>query len=216
MRVTSGVFRGRLLRTPRGIRPTQDRVRKSLFDVLGKDVPGRRVLDLFAGSGALGVEALSRGAVSALFVDEDAGAVRAILDNLMDLGLAEEKAKGSPSICPYGATRDERNRLPRVGPQARIEGQKADVEIWRADYRQAVRRMEREGRAFDLIVLDPPYREGLLPEVLQALTGAGVIAPAGLVVAEAEEGLPAPEADDLALIDERAYGGTKLMFWLLR
>lgn len=79
---------------PHGIRPTQDRVRKSLFDVLGKDVADRRVLDLFAGSGALGVEALSRGAASALFVDEDAGAVRAILANLSELGLVEEKAEG--------------------------------------------------------------------------------------------------------------------------
>jgi 16S rRNA (guanine966-N2)-methyltransferase len=163
---------------PRGVRPTQDRVRKSLFDVLGKDVAGRRALDLFAGSGALGVEALSRGAVSALFVDEDAGAVRAILANLADLGL--------------------------------MEGQ----EVWRADYRQAVRRIKREGRAFDLVLLDPPYREGLLPEALRALTGAGGVAPSGLVVAEAEARLPAPEVEGLALIDERVYGGTKLMFWL--
>jgi 16S rRNA (guanine966-N2)-methyltransferase len=217
MRVTSGVFGGRLLRMPRGIRPTQDRVRKSLFDVLGKDVAGRRALDLFAGSGALGVEALSRGAVSALFVDEDAGAVRAILANLEELGLMEEKAEGgrrSLDTPLRGYSGRAEPYAPSSGCKPRIEGRKVDVEVWRADYLQAVRRIEREERAFDLVLLDPPYREGLLPEALRALTGARGVAPSGLVVAEAEARLPAPEVDGLTLIDERVYGGTKLMFWL--
>lgn len=225
MRVTSGVFRGRLLRAPRGVRPTQDRVRKSLFDVLGKDVPGRRVLDLFAGSGALGVEALSRGASFGLFVDEDAGAVRAILANLADLELIEETGKRRNGETENRETGKRRSgeAEKKIFPDSPIlpfpdsgDGgvQGRRVEVWRADYRRAVQRMAREGRAFDLIALDPPYREGLLSKILQALTGAGVVAPAGLVVAEAEARLPTPEASDLALIDERVYGGTKLMFWL--
>ena len=210
---------------PHGIRPTQDRVRKSLFDVLGKDVADRRVLDLFAGSGALGVEALSRGAVSALFVDEDAGVVRTILANLADLGLMEKQAKGphpppSPSLSVYGEGGGIKGLSSRLG-----EGEVAlhpspstfaRVEVWRADYRRAVRRIKGEGRAFDLVLLDPPYREGLLPEALWALTGAGGVAPSGLVVAEAEARLLAPEVNGLTLIDERTYGGTKLMFWVKR
>jgi len=225
-------------------------VRKSLFDVLGKDVADRRVLDLFAGSGALGVEALSRGAVSALFVDEDAGAVRTILANLAELGLMEEQAKSGrrkadtknvdrgswivdrpPLLSPR--ERGEDSSLPARGEGrggGRITNRESRttrpvtqdsglwtqdrVEVWRADYRRAVRRIEGEGRTFDLVLLDPPYREGLLPEALRALAGAGGVAPSGLVVAEAEARLLAPEVDGLALIDERVYGGTKLMFWL--
>ena len=87
MRVVAGRLGGRRLRAPRGVdtRPTSDRVREALFSALG-DVDGARVLDLFAGSGALGIEALSRGAVEATFVDSAPAAVRAVRANLADLG----------------------------------------------------------------------------------------------------------------------------------
>ena len=83
MRVVAGEFKGRRLQAPRGsrTRPTGDKVREALFSILG-DVHGMRVLDLFAGSGALGIEALSRGAAEAVFVDADARAVAAIRRNL--------------------------------------------------------------------------------------------------------------------------------------
>ena len=88
MRVVAGEFKGRRLRAPRGLRtrPTADRVREALFSILG-DVSGARVLDLYAGSGALGIEALSRGAASAVFVERDARAASAIRDNLRALEL---------------------------------------------------------------------------------------------------------------------------------
>ncbi len=87
MRVTGGRLAGRRLRVPRaGVRPTADRVRESLFARLG-DLSGCRVLDLFAGSGALGIEALSRGAASALFVDRAAPSLAAVRANLASLGL---------------------------------------------------------------------------------------------------------------------------------
>ena len=88
MRVVAGNFKGRRLATPRGsrTRPTADRVREALFSILG-DVSGLRVLDLFAGSGALGIEALSRGAASAVFVERDPAAVAAIERNLTAVGV---------------------------------------------------------------------------------------------------------------------------------
>lgn len=88
MRVVAGSFKGRRLATPRGsgTRPTADRVREALFSMLG-DVGGARVLDLYAGSGALGIEALSRGAASAVFVERDAKAVAAIERNLAAVGV---------------------------------------------------------------------------------------------------------------------------------
>jgi 16S rRNA (guanine966-N2)-methyltransferase len=87
VRVVAGEFKGRRLVAPRGTRtrPTADRVREALFSMLG-DVSGARVLDLYAGSGALGIEAVSRGAESALFVERDARAVDALRRNLEATG----------------------------------------------------------------------------------------------------------------------------------
>ena len=94
MRVVAGTLRGRTLRAPAGraVRPTSDRVREALFSILEADVgvAGARVLDLFAGSGALAIEALSRGAQSATLVDVSAQAIRAIEANLAGLGAEAE------------------------------------------------------------------------------------------------------------------------------
>ncbi len=91
MRVVAGEFKGRRLHAPRGARtrPTADRVREALFSMLG-DVSGARVLDLYAGSGALGIEALSRGAESAVFVERDRGALAALERNLDATGARGE------------------------------------------------------------------------------------------------------------------------------
>jgi 16S rRNA (guanine966-N2)-methyltransferase len=87
--VVAGVYGGRRLVAPPGdaTRPTSDRVREALFSVLGRSIDGARVLDLFAGSGALGIEALSRGAAAAVFVDRAPAAIKAIRTNLDALGI---------------------------------------------------------------------------------------------------------------------------------
>lgn len=84
MRILAGQERGRVLRTPngRGTRPTDSRSRESLFNILGERVIGARVLDLYAGSGAVGMEALSRGADFCVFVEQNANATNAIRSNL--------------------------------------------------------------------------------------------------------------------------------------
>ncbi len=87
MRITSGRFKSRIIKAPRAIRPTLDNVRKSIFDIVSGQVDGAKVLDLFAGSGALGLEALSRGADSCIFVDNDKSSVKTIKENLEALGL---------------------------------------------------------------------------------------------------------------------------------
>jgi len=91
MRIVAGEAKGRRLRAPAGreTRPTADRVREALFSILGS-VEGLRVLDLFAGSGALGIEALSRGAARADFVDSDARALAAVRANLEAVGRAHD------------------------------------------------------------------------------------------------------------------------------
>jgi len=84
MRVISGSAKGHILKVPkiRDLRPTQDAVRKAIFDILGDLVEGRKVVDLYAGSGALGIEALSRGAENCLFVESHRGACKIITENL--------------------------------------------------------------------------------------------------------------------------------------
>lgn len=88
MRIVAGKWGGRALASPRGrtVRPTADRVREALFAILGERVAGARVLDLFAGTGALGLEALSRGADSAVFVESDPAAFAVLTRNVAALG----------------------------------------------------------------------------------------------------------------------------------
>ena len=94
MRVISGIARGTVLKTPDGMltRPTADRVKEALFSIIQFDLPGAKVLDLFGGTGQLGIEALSRGAACAVFVDAQKSACMLIRENLKRAHL-EEKAK---------------------------------------------------------------------------------------------------------------------------
>jgi 16S rRNA (guanine966-N2)-methyltransferase len=94
VRVIAGTYGGRRLKAPtgRGTRPTSDRVREALFSMLG-DLDGVRVLDLFAGTGALGIEALSRGASRVVFVERDASAVRVLRENLRALSIESERTE---------------------------------------------------------------------------------------------------------------------------
>ena len=170
MRVIAGTDRGRRLVAPpgRGTRPTSDRVREALFSILAGRVRGARVLDLFAGSGALGVEALSRGAAAATFVDEDPAAVRAIRVNLADL---------------------------------------AGAEVVRRDARAFLRTASRDGRQYDLVFLDPPYRHAeTLGRALSEHVTA-VLAPDGVAVSESDRRAPL-DLPPLTLDDERRYGDT--------
>ncbi|EPR38940.1 MULTISPECIES: 16S rRNA (guanine(966)-N(2))-methyltransferase RsmD [Desulfococcus] len=91
MRIISGRLRGRKLLPIRGnaVRPTSDRVREAIFNIIGRNIAEARVLDLFAGTGAMGIEALSRDARSAIFIDNRKASVAAVRKNLEHLGLTE-------------------------------------------------------------------------------------------------------------------------------
>lgn len=92
MRIVAGRWRGRRLVTPKGdeVRPTADRVREAWMSIVQPQLPGARVLDLFAGSGALGLEAISRGAEHADLVERAAPSLRAIASNVESLGASEQ------------------------------------------------------------------------------------------------------------------------------
>lgn len=101
MRVIAGHFKGRRLKTPTwpGLRPTSDKLRETLFNVLAPHVRGARVLDACAGTGALGIEALSRGAAVVTFVEQDPRAVALIAENLAHCGVSEGYAIIRASIA---------------------------------------------------------------------------------------------------------------------
>jgi 16S rRNA (guanine966-N2)-methyltransferase len=172
VRVVAGRFGGRRLRAPRGreTRPTSDRVREALFSMLGP-LAGARVLDLYAGSGALAIEALSRGAATATLVERDARAAAVIRANLDALALGPDEAL-----------------LVHVAADA------------------ALRDASRRGDTYDLVLLDPPYRDAtaLGRELSRALPA--VLAPNARVVAESDR--RAPLELDLPVIRERRYGDT--------
>ena len=102
MRIISGISKGRKLVTPKrySVRPTSDRVKESLFNILGGEVEAKVVLDLFAGTGNLGIEALSRGAKRVIFVEKGRQALRLIQTNLNQLGLVDRS-----EILPRDANR---------------------------------------------------------------------------------------------------------------
>ncbi|MBO8142226.1 MAG: 16S rRNA (guanine(966)-N(2))-methyltransferase RsmD [Firmicutes bacterium] len=180
MRVIGGRCRGMRLRSVpgRSTRPTPERVRESLFNILGPWLASARVLDLFAGTGALGIEALSRGACEAVFVERDARAVRVIRANLDHTGLSGRA-------------------LVRTG----------DV------FREIVR-LSREGRTFDLVLADPPYRRGIAPRVPLALGESGLLAPGAWAAVEHDplEEMP-PEGAKLTKVRAVRYGDTALAFY---
>jgi len=102
MRVIGGEYRGRRLTAPVGpnVRPTSDRVREAVFSMLFSlgGVEGLQVVDLFAGTGAMGIEALSRGAASVTFVEQDARSVDAIRANLVSVGMDDAEARGDATV----------------------------------------------------------------------------------------------------------------------
>ena len=122
MRVVAGSYGGRRLTAPSGdaTRPTSDRVREALFSILGASVRDVRVLDLFAGSGALGIEALSRGAARAVFVERAPRALRALRANLAALGIeADVRALDARGALRAASARREAYDLVFLDPPYR-------------------------------------------------------------------------------------------------
>lgn len=155
LRIIGGEWRGRKIRFPpvSAIRPTPDRVRETLFNWLQGVTPGSRCLDLYAGSGALGFEALSRGAVEVVFVDVEPAVVRHIGDTLRELGCDRGRAVA------------------------------ADAEGFLA----------RSATPFDVIFLDPPFAEPVLPDICRCIEAGGWLKDGGLVYLESPAATGEPE-----------------------
>jgi 16S rRNA (guanine966-N2)-methyltransferase len=185
MRIVAGRFKGHALATPRGsaIRPTADRLRETIFNVLAHglarhdvafDLDGARVLDLFAGTGALGLEALSRGASFAAFVDEGTEARGLIRQNI-------------EALCVGGQTRLLRRDGRKMGPVSPFE-------------------------PFDLVFLDPPYGKGLGEKALASAISGGWLVPGALIVLEEAAGTAIDWPAGTRPFDTRDAGAGQISF----
>ncbi len=155
MRVTAGIWRGRKLAIPAGIRPTTELTRKAAFDILGEAVVGARVLDACAGSGAYGLEALSRGAAHATFVEVDRAVARVLRGNVERLGAGETSRIEVMSVERFSSDVEEHEG--RGAPQAaRVERSAADLLPSKKFAEDHTRRGE---TGFDVVFHDPPFKE---------------------------------------------------------
>jgi len=113
VRLTGGAWRGRRLDIPEGIRPTTELARKAAFDILGAAIEGANVLDACAGSGAYGLEALSRGAAHATFVESNRGVAKVLRGNVERLGAGESARIEEMSVARFSSKGEEGRPSPR-------------------------------------------------------------------------------------------------------
>ena len=186
MRITGGEFGGRNLLVPKSdeIRPTQDRVREALFNIIQFDVPGCDFLDLFAGSGAVGLEALSRGARSVTFVEANRRHVKTLNENLQIV------------LGSLG-------RLGPLGPQI----VSADAYRWIERYAGPGFSIAFADPPYAL------GEEKGYAQVLATLADRGVVRPNGIFIAEMTAVQKAEETPGWELIRDRTYGKTRLCIW---
>lgn len=179
MRIIGGRFRGRALAAPRGLatRPTGARARVALFDTVAPLLESAYVADLFAGTGALGLEALSRGARRVDFYEQARPALEALRTNLTTLAVTSE------------------------------------TQVFGGALPQSLR----EGSPYDLIFMDPPWRQSLELPVAERLVRTGRLGEDGQLVVEAARRDPwdpaAWSAVGLELVDQRMYGDTEMRFF---
>lgn len=182
MRIIGGESRGRRLKAPRGrsVRPTSERTREALFDMLADRIAGSRFLDLFAGVGAVGLEALSRGAQWLVLVESSERAAKVIRENMAALGRPEQ------------------------------------VTLVRGKAAAAVRGLAAQGAKFDVVFMDPPYRErGPLERTLEEVARSdGILAPDAVVVVQTDAHAEPPPAVGILVAERsRRFGDSMLTFF---
>ena len=186
MRIIAGKAKGRVLTAPKakGLRPTTDRLKESLFNIL--PVEGRRFLDLFAGAGGVGLEAASRGAARVLLVESNRACARAIRTNIGRCGFIN---------------------MPAVG------GSAPEIEVIECPAERALRLLVHRGETFDIIFADPPYGEDAAGAALRLIRSLGLLSQGGLVVVQhsVRDEIPA-RREGYRVEESRRYGDTMLSF----
>ena len=214
MRIAGGEWGGRLLKTPPGdkIRPTQDRVREALFSMLAAQIPGSVWIDLCAGSGAVGLEALSRGAARVTWVEKNPLNARLIAENASALGGVAAPAPPPGRGMLHAARNARRSQpLPAFPLPARAPGSElvvADATTWLGSGGC--------GRQADVLYADPPYelvRERGYAAWLQLAAKGNVVRENGIFIGEMPQVCRAEEVAGWALERDRLYGKTRICIW---
>lgn len=159
MRVVGGIYKRRLITYPddaEHIRPTKDRIREAIFSALG-DINGFKGLDLYSGSGAMGIEGLSRGCSSMVFVDNNKLAIDTTKKNINSLGIKN-----------------------------------AEI-IFKNDF-DALEIFKKDNRVFDIVFLDPPYKEGKYEELVSYFLNNNLISNNGIIVMESDRDIKLDES----------------------
>ena len=191
MRVVTGEAKGRKLKGPKtsGTRPIIDRVKTALFDILSVRIEDARFLDLFAGTGSVGIEALSRGAASATFIEMNYGVMKLVRENLKITGLADRAETVHTDAFKFLQSYSSQNDS-SAGSQK---------------------------REYDIIYVAPPQYQGMAARVLQLLDNSSLVPGTGIVIVQIHPKersvVTAVPLMRLALIDERRYGSTLLLFY---
>ncbi|MGJ7922514.1 16S rRNA (guanine(966)-N(2))-methyltransferase RsmD [Neobacillus sp. LXY-4] len=173
MRVVSGKCKGKILKAVPGntTRPTTDKVKEAMFNIIGPYFKGGVGLDLFAGSGGLGIEALSRGIDKVIFVDRDGKAIQTIKENLKISELEEQ------------------------------------AEVYRNDANRALKAIKKREILFDVVFLDPPYKQQQLLSLLTEMDHDQIIKRDGVIVCEHSQDVVLPErVGNLHRIKREQYG----------
>jgi 16S rRNA (guanine966-N2)-methyltransferase len=189
LRIIGGTAKGRKLFTPplheKSIRPTSDRAREALFNILGKRVVHATVLDLFAGTGALGLEAFSRNARFVVFIDNNRLALQLIKKNIL--------------LCLTGYSEDRGIRVVNHDLTKSLPLNKLPKETH---------------SGFDLIFADPPYAKNISLPVLEFVNNSSLLTQNGLLIVEERHNVELPSSlSTLERIDRRVYGETAFCFY---
>jgi len=186
MKILGGKNRGRNFYLPKDLRATQNIVRKALFDMLGQDMEGESFLDLFAGSGANGLEAHSRGAKSVVFVEKDPKHVKVIEGNI-----------------EFFATDID-------------DPESGRYDLLSIDAFAAIKELKRKKLSFDVIFADPPYSRGLAKKVLKVLSAYDILQPNCVVVMQHDRKEILPKSmGNIVLFRSKNYGMSCLTFYKL-
>ncbi|MEW5894362.1 MAG: 16S rRNA (guanine(966)-N(2))-methyltransferase RsmD [Candidatus Omnitrophota bacterium] len=184
MKIITGEFKGRNFYMPAHVKPTQNIVRKAIFDLIGQDLTGFSFLDLFAGSGAIGLEAFSCGAREVLMVERDPKCIEVIRQNLELFGLTGFRDDGR------------------------------SCRLMEGDVFAVIKSLAGQKKCFDVVFLDPPYDGGLAKKTLKTLSAYAILHPNSVILTECseKEGLPYAE-HDFEVMTERKYGKSCLVLY---
>ena len=169
---------------PKGVRPTQDVVRKAIFDILGQDLEGIGLIDLFAGSGAVGLEAISRGAKEVIFVEKESKLAHLIEENLTLLNI---KSFDNPTMA---------------------------YRVFADDTFRAIKNLSKQKNRFDVVFLDPPYGRELAKKTLKTLGEHDILHRHCVIIVQHDKHEILPEtAGRFFRIREKKYGSTVLTLY---